>query len=76
MVSVETVHTVEASGQEGVGGWEITGLKLLGKSKYPQRGERTIKCLPCQGSWISSVPRLCPGGFVQRAALVAAHMKV
>lgn len=63
-------------GRRELGGWEITGLKLLGMSTYPQRGERTIKSLPCQESEISSVPRLCPGGLVQRAALVAAQMKV
>lgn len=29
---------------------DVTGMKLLSMSKYPQRGERIIKCLSCQGN--------------------------
>lgn len=58
MLSVETVRTVKASGQEGAAECDVTGVKLLSMSEYPQRGEKISKCLSCQGNLTSSVPRL------------------
>lgn len=82
MVSVETVRTAKASGQEGAMECDVTCVKLLSMSKYPQRGERIIKYLSRQGSLTSSMPRLCPGGLPgkggglgQRGALLLAGMK-
>lgn len=34
----------------GAGECDMSGMKLLSMSKYPQRGEGTMQCLSCQGS--------------------------